>query len=354
VEVSKACCQGEALSTLVEVARQGGGLVFHPYMGIEAVWNLAAQVAEQASVDTAVLAPPPPITWFANDKCHLTRLVNDLLGSHWVVDGSIASTVSGLGKGLRTLAAKHAKVALKMARCASAMGNRVFESTEIAQNGQDLSSLVEQFLVDKEWVQGDEVQAVAWEPSTASPSTQLWIPPKGQGTPQLDGVYEQLLEGDEQVFLGSVPSSLGHELDQAMGHASLMVAAVYQSLGYAGRCSFDFILTASGLRFTECNGRWGGTSTPMHLLDRLFPQGRPAYRARDYVSENLVGKSFQALADSLGDTLYDVRTGRGHYILYNVGCLNEYGKFDVISLGPDAEEASRVLENELPPMVERI
>ena len=185
------------------------------------------------------------------------------------------------------------------------MDGRVFESSQLPVSEQELTQLTRAFLADKEWVEGEDVQAVAWEHSSASPSTQLWIPPAGEGKIRLDGVFEQLLEGQEQVFLGSVPSGLSEELNQSMAHVSLMIGAVYQALGYVGRCSFDFIVTGSGLRFTECNGRWGGTSTPMHLMDRLFPTGRPAYRARDFVADNLVGKPFQVLADALGDRLYD-------------------------------------------------
>ena len=354
VEVSAACRERQVMSSLVETARQKGGMVFHPYMGIEAVWDLAAQVAELADVPTAVLAPPPPVTWYANDKCQMTRLVSNMLGAEWVVDGIIAANAGELARGLGQLAQKHSKVALKMARCASAMGNRVFDSSQLPTSEQELTQLTRAFLADKEWVEGEEVQAVAWEHSSASPSTQLWIPPAGEGKIRLDGVFEQLLEGQEQVFLGSVPSGLSEELNQSMAHVSLMIGAVYQALGYVGRCSFDFIVTGSGLRFTECNGRWGGTSTPMHLMDRLFPTGRPAYRARDFVADNLVGKPFQVLADALGDRLYDARTGHGNFILYNMGCLKDYGKFDVISVGSDVDEASRILEEELPLLVEAV
>ena len=45
---------------------------------------------------------------------------------------------------------------------------------------------------------------------------------------------------------------------------------------------------------------------------------------------------------------YDVRTGKGHFIFYNVGCLNGDGKFDVIAIGKDREEASSRLEVEMP------
>ena len=86
---------------------------------------------------------------------------------------------------------------------------------------------------------------------------------------------------------------------------SLMVATALQTLGYVGRCSFDFIIVPGeqgGLRakFTECNGRWGGTSTPMHLIDRLLPGKRPPYWAQDFMHHGLAGVSFLRSARTRG------------------------------------------------------
>ena len=47
-----------------------------------------------------------------------------------------------------------------------------------------------------------------------------------------------------------------------------------QQLGYVGRCSFDAIILGDDLEhaelhWIECNGRWGGVSIPMTLINRL-------------------------------------------------------------------------------------
>ena len=149
--------------------------------------------------------------------------------------------------------------------------------------------MVEAFLSAKEWERGEEVLAMAWEDAWSSPSTQLWIPSPEGGAPVVEGVYEQLLEGDEQVFLGALPSRLGADWDGRLARASMRLGALFQRLGYRGRCSFDFILVGDEARVVECNGRWGGTSTPMHLVDRIWPGERPPYRARDVVSPQLRG-----------------------------------------------------------------
>ena len=56
---------------------------------------------------------------------------------------------------------------------------------------------------------------------------------------------------------------------------SWLLAVLFQRLGYVGRCSFDLLVVGESLataraEFLECNGRWGGTSGPMMLMNRLF------------------------------------------------------------------------------------
>ena len=157
-------------------------------------------------------------------------------------------------------------------------------------------------------------------------------------------MFEQLLIGEEKCFLGSRPSTLPGRVNRVMGAASMRLATALQELGYVGRCSFDMLLHGDPegdftVRFIECNGRWGGTSTPMHLVDRVVAGPRPVYRAQDFEDERLVGVPFKELTALIGDRLYNPATGAGSYLLYNVGPLAERGKFDVIALA-DSPEAS--------------
>ncbi len=358
IRVAEACRVGPAFDRLLQVTRDAGGLVIHPYMGIEPVWALARDLAARAGAPVGVLAPPPPVTWFANDKRHLTDLARQLvtprLGTDAVVPTLEGTTADALATHLLALAARpgapaDGRVALKLTRCASAMGNGVFAARDLLAAGHaKVARQVAAFLEAKQWEPGDPVLAVVWEDTDVSPSSQLWIPPAGEGAPRLDGLYEQILHGPERIFWGSVPSRLAPDVHAWLARASLLVARAYQHLGYVGRCSFDFILAGPTPVFVECNGRWGGTSTPMHLVDRLFPAGRPAYRARDVVVPHLVGGDFQDVLDALGDLLYDHRTGQGRFVLYNVGCLPQYGKLDVIALGRDVDDATHALEVLLP------
>ena len=354
LELSRACGTGKAEARLIEIAKASNGLFLHPFMGVEAVWGLAEQIAEHSKVDVRVIAPPPPITWLANDKSLFSEVVTQVLGSDWLVEAQLTEEIENLGVALTSLARRHSRVALKRLRCASAMGNRVFDASSIlSMSDSEVAEEVRAFLDKTEWDGQEAVFAVAWEESEHSPSTQLWVPPLGHGDVRLDGVYEQLLAGQRKIFVGSRPTTFPERVNRELGRASLRVATALQSLGYVGRCSFDFILHGDlegefQLRFTECNGRWGGTSTPMAMLDRLFPSSRPFYRARDFVHSDLVGAGFDELLAVVSEKAWNHRTRTGTYLFYNTGPLRAYGKLDVIALGESQGAADAALEEELP------
>ena len=57
------------------------------------------------------------------------------------------------------------------------------------------------------------------------------------------------------------------------------------------------------------------------------------------------GARLADLLELLGDLVFQTETGKGRFILYNLGPLDGHGKFDVISIGADQEDAERgVLE----------
>jgi hypothetical protein len=352
MEVALACAEGRAFQRLVRVAREGGGLAIHPYMGSEPVWELARKLSQEAGVEVPVCAPPSPVLWMANDKSVFSEVVTRVLDSEWVVETLRASDPTRMAEHLLDLRTRHSRAGLKRTRCASGMGNAHFSLAELS----DLvaaEALVREFLQRTEWDGEEEVLLVAWEDTPISPSTQLWIPPPEAGPPRLDGIYEQLLEGSERVFLGSRPSQLPAAANVAMGRASLRVGAAFQALGYVGRCSFDLLLLGDPegefrLRFTECNGRWGGTSAPMHLVDRLVRGPRPPYRAQDVQHDDLVGASMDDVLKATGDALFCPQTGEGTFVFYNVNPLAPSGKLDVIAFGRTQREAEEELLEGLP------
>ena len=358
--VAEGCMHGEAFERVTELARRRGRLVIHPYMAIEPVWELARRVADRTAARVTVLGPPPPVTWIANDKDLFDEVVTAVLGPGWTPETRRGSTVRTIASHLRALASSGPGVGLKRTRCASAMGNQVFESADIRDRpAESIERTVASFLKRTEWTPNETVLAVAWEAAAASPSTQWWIPPAAAGPPRLDGIYEQILEGDRRVFVGSRPSTLPEAVHRRLAQAAGRVAAALQALGYAGRCSFDHLVLGDPdgdfrIRFTECNGRWGGTSTPMHLVDRLVTRTRgvrPPYRAQDVTARHLVGARFDQLLALAGGEAYDAGRGTGRFIFYNVGPLTALGKFDVIALGETQAAAERAMEETLPALL---
>ena len=350
--VAAGCRHPDILAQLVDSARGAGAFQVHPYMGIDDTWELAAAIATTADVPVSVLAPPPPVTWVANDKALFAELVELTLGPGWMPEAVTCRTPDDMARHLKELCRRHHAVGLKRTRCASAMGNKVFPSSTVqAATAEALVADVASFLRRTQWPEGEEVVVVAWEEALCSPSTQLWIEP--DAPPRLDGIYEQVLRGPEQVFVGSRPSTLPTPVNRVLADAATRVATALQQLGYVGRCSFDHLVLGDPkgpftVRFTECNGRWGGTSAPMHLVDRVVPGPRPPYRAQDIVHSQLVGVSFEKLVAGLGDQLYDRRTGSGRYLLYNVGPLERFGKCGVLALADTQTEADEALGCDLP------
>lgn len=156
-------------------------------------------------------------------------------------------------------------------------------------------------------------------------------------------------------MLSGLPRAIRHDFMTR----SWLICRVFQQLGYVGRCSFDALvvgrdLASARVKFVECNGRWGGTSTPMNLMTRVFGDFRTIpYKAQDYVDERLCGLGFPQLIDLFGNSLYDRRTGRGRVLLYNVGGVGEHGKFDMVVTGRSYADIGRFIEERVPALIAR-
>jgi len=348
--IGRACTMGRARAQLSDLASRRGGLLIEPFIGVEVIWEIAEAVAADSGEQVRVLAPPPAVTWIANDKANFEDLVTLVHGPGYLPESRRSAHAGDLSRGLLELAEANRFVALKRLRCASAMGNEVFRSEKLRRAGRSgVRSIVEGFLERTGWDGREEVLAVVWEEAVSSPSTQWWVPPRGSGLPRLDGIYEQILAGEEGVFVGSRPSRLPAEVERTLRSHSGQVVLALQHLGYVGRCSFDHLLLGTGqVKFTECNGRWGGTSTPMNLVDRLYPEGRPPYQAQAFVHPDLAGMEFPELLARLGEAVLDRGLGAGRFLLYNVGPLPGWGKFDVIAIGSSPEHVEALVTEELP------
>jgi len=154
-----------------------------------------------------------------------------------------------------------------------------------------------------------------WEvPVLSSPSVQLWIPALAGGPPVIEGLFEQILEGQEGLFVGSVPAELPERWRLRLAEDAMRLASVLQFLGYFGRCSFDALLVgqtldSAVLHWIECNARWGGVSIPMTLVNRLTGRGAKAkFVVVQRVGESLLPQPFAHALKALDEILF--RPGR--------------------------------------------
>lgn len=173
-------------------------------------------------------------------------------------------------------------------------------------------------------------------------------------------MFQQALDGRAGIFRGCTRAGLPEAPSRALVTRSWLLAALFQRLGYVGRCSFDLLLAGASLataraEFLECNGRWGGTSGPMTLMNRLFGDwaARP-YATMECQLPGLDRLRFVDVLGNLGPDLYDRRTGRGWLIIYNPGPLTLGSGLQYLALGPTWEEAARRATVEVPERLQRL
>ncbi|MDJ0976541.1 MAG: hypothetical protein QNJ98_18940, partial [Planctomycetota bacterium] len=154
--VARSCAEGAPYDTILAAAREAGALRLLPFMSVEPVWALAQQVHHDTGLPIQVVGPPPPVAWIANDKLALHELVTRVLDESWLAETRPCRTAPELATSLLALAEHAVQVGLKRTRCASAMGNAVFDAAAIRAMGPDgVLSEVEAFLERTQW-QGDE------------------------------------------------------------------------------------------------------------------------------------------------------------------------------------------------------
>lgn len=312
----------------------------HPHMGSFAVWALADLLARSSGRDLEVIAPPPNLTKVTNDKLWVADVVSRLLGSHLLPPTRVVSNFSTLAWAVRELAVDAKQLVVKLTDSVGGGGNLVLDASRfrdlpLGRIRLELKSL----LAPLEWRSQTNLLVGCWETDVLSaPSTQIWIPPLESGEPCIEGLFEQVIEGRQGLFVGTRPARLPPDLSQEIVDSCWLMALVFQYLGYVGRCSFDLILVGSDLascavELVECNARWGGTSLPMTLLTRLLgdwketpfacldcalPEPAPL---RDEYPAAPTRWRFSRLIEHLGAALYDVRTGQGDLILYNPAAM---------------------------------
>ncbi|MCP9848361.1 peptide ligase PGM1-related protein [Cyanobium sp. Morenito 9A2] len=211
--------------------------------------------------------------------------------------------------------------------------------------------LVEQGALVEAWLQGGEVR---------SPSVQGTIHP--DGTVEVLSSHEQVLGGPGgQTYLGCrFPADGAYRLELHQ-HGRVLGEALAAE-GALGRYAVDFVARRQGglweLQAIEINLRQGGTTHP-YLALRSSTNGRldprtglfhaPTGQALFYeATDNFCDPSLKGL---LPIDLIDIACGAGlNYdpaelrgsVFHLLGCLSEFGKLGLTSMGRSPEEAAQL------------
>lgn len=357
LQVAAACwADREVRRTFVHAFRAGALRYLHPHMGNFPVWATAALLQRASRRPVSVIAPHPNLTKRVNDKLWFSAVAKRLFGTQSTPRTAAAHSSSAVAYLLRQLAPLSRHVVVKLPTSAGGAGNVVIRSKQL--RGRSLGNLrtdVKRLLADLGWTGEGPLLVGSWETDVfCAPSVQLWIPPESQGTPVVEGVFEQLLEGPERYFMGSRAATLPSDITQELVDQCWLMARLFQRLRYVGRCSFDLLLVGERLadcrvEFVECNGRWGGTSLPMSLMNRLFGDwAAQPYATNACIVPGLERVTFETLLEYFAGDLYDARTGRGSLIFYNPGGLPNRHGIDVLAIADSWEAASQLARVDIP------
>ena len=269
---------------IAAVARKFGGLNVLPYMGTGGIWHLAGRIAEASGMPVAVAAAPPILTRRVNNKLWFRRCIKEAFGRSAQPESFETYGLAGLIKQASILARRNAGIAVKLPASASSAGNILLDARDFAaMPAGRLREQIDAQLRLAGWRGDYPLMVTAWEsPVLSSPSVQLWIPLAQEGDVVVEGIFDQALSGPAAEFVGAVPTTLRESLCKRLADESAALGCLFQKLGYFGRCSFDAIIVGeteetAQVHWIECNGRWGGTSIPMTLANRLIGDWSRAY-----------------------------------------------------------------------------
>lgn len=267
-----------------KVEEQGGAtLVAHITTGT--IWALAKKLGHDTGLPIYVAGPTPSLTARVNDKLWFAALTTRLFGESAVPRKYSVFGAAALTGRVRSLARIYEKIVVKVPDSAGSAGNFPILSADIANMGvKALHRYLKNLITETTGSSLYPLMVQVWDRDVlTSPSIQLWIPLAEEGPPIIEGIFEQYLTGQAGSFAGAAPATLPDDWDFKLSRDALMLGHVLQALGYFGRCSFDTVISGKNfgsatLHWIECNGRWGGVSVPMTLLNRLFtPEKTPAY-----------------------------------------------------------------------------
>jgi hypothetical protein len=351
VSISERCIADAAvMERICAHARRHRGLNIVPYIGTGSAWRLANIVASQSASDVLVAAPPPRLTRRVNDKLWFAERVQELLDRDALPVSHSVFGPAALSGRVAALGSRFDRVVVKVPDSSGSLGNVVLSSADIARwSLSDLRKRILDVLEERGWRGTYPLMVGVWDyPVIASPSVNIWIPKAGDGLPIIESVFTQILSGPAGEFIGATPSDLPDLWQHRIVREAMAIASLFQLLGYFGRCGLDAILIGescddAALHWIECNGRWGGVSTPITLANRLV--GDWHEKAVLIVQQTQLAmppRSFDDFLALLGDRLFDARTSKQGVVILAPGRIVDGSGLNMMVLAetPEAAQAT--------------
>ncbi len=364
LRLARACWRDHRVRAALQRAVRTGRLRYlHPHLAGFHVWALAHLLRATTGGSIGVIGPPPVLARAVNNKLWFARVITRLFDDQLIPPTASASGWSGLARLVKMFANRSPRIVIKIPEAAGGTGNLVLRAK--TYRGRRLGAVrarLKKRLRDFAWHGEHPLLVGAWESEVLrAPSAQLWIPPFATAQPPVvEGLFEQVIQGKGGYFVGAAPANLPDVTATEIALRCVLVGRLLQRLGYVGRCSFDLILVGRDMgscriRFVECNGRWGATSAPMTLMNRLFGDfaSRP-YATRVVEQRGMERFTFANLLAGFDDRVFDVRTGRGDLIFYNPGALQARPGIDLLVMGESWEVARKRAFQDIPQQIMRL
>jgi len=348
------CCIEELaiFDSLCAFVRKCGGVNLLPFISTGSVWRLAKRLSNTTGMPVRVVGPPPVLGNRANNKLWFADVVRRLFGDDALPPEKGAYGPAALTGHVMRFARRFEKIVVKVPDSAGSAGNFPVPSAEIRElSSRAVYDYLANLLSPVLTLQDYPLMIEVWEANViGSPSVQFWIPDPMDGWPIIEGVFDQHVSGDEGRFIGAAMAELPAHFEEAICREGMTLALLFQQLGYFGRCSFDTIIAGADeasakLHWIECNGRWGGVSLPMSLMNRLFPKGdAPAYVIVQRSGLDFPPLSFGAALNLLRDELFEHDGDSTGIVLTAPDGLERGTSIQFVSLDHTMEAASRRAE----------
>ncbi|MHA1566819.1 MAG: hypothetical protein ACTSX7_16030 [Alphaproteobacteria bacterium] len=301
----------QILPAIANLARESGEINIVPYIGTGSVWRLAQAVAAASGVTVNVAAPPPRLCRRVNDKLWFAQRVAEVLGRAALPATRTAFGPAALTAQVAAIAQRYDRVVVKVPDSAGSLGNFVLDAIQLRPLApHDLRNMLLDQLRQRGAAGVFPLMVSVWDaPVVSSPSVQIWIPQAREGLPIIEGIFEQIITGPSAEFVGARPSTAPSRVLERIAREASKLAYLLQSLGYFGRCSFDSVLVGDDLddaelHWLECNGRWGGVSVPMTLVNRLTGRWmRHPFVVVQRTGLSLAPHTFEWAVEALADRL---------------------------------------------------